>query len=204
LAGKWSIFGAEVASCTAYLLPDFRMAAWCTNQDAEGGKEMNSSRPDKLVPAGNVNRRKFCNRLLTTSAVMLVAANCKSPAVAATPSSYPAVRIDGAETMSPNSFLLFNYPNRWDPAILIRAADGKYYAHGQKCSHLGCSVNFNREEKCLQCPCHSGAYDMKSGLALHGPPRRPLDRIFLEMRGGQLWAVGRTNDCDAFVTTAVE
>lgn len=165
---------------------------------------MNSSRPYKLVTAGNVTRRKFCNRLLTTSAVMLVAANSKSPTAAATPSSYPAVRIDGAETMSPNSFLLFNYPNRWNPAILVRTADGKYYAHGQKCSHLGCSVNFNREQNCLQCPCHRGAYDMKSGLVLQGPPRRPLDRIFLEMRGGQLWAVGRTNDCDAFVTIAPE
>jgi Rieske Fe-S protein len=158
------------------------------------------------VTSNNVSRRKFCNRLLTTSAAaVVVVANCKSPAEAATfTGGWPAVRIDGAEAMSPNSFLLFNYPNRWDPAILVRTADGKYYAHGQKCSHLGCSVNFNREQRCLQCPCHGGAYDMKSGMALHGPPRRPLDRIFLEMRGGQLWAVGRTNDCDEFVTIVTE
>lgn len=153
------------------------------------------------VGSDNISRREFCNELLTTSAAVLVVANCKSSASAATFTG-PAVRIDGAEVMRPNSFLLFTYPNRTDPAILVRTADGKFYAHGQKCSHLGCSVNFNREQNCLACPCHRGAYDMRSGLVLHGPPRRPLDRIFLEMRGGQLWAVGRTNDCDAFVNIA--
>ncbi|HSE31624.1 MAG TPA: Rieske 2Fe-2S domain-containing protein [Pyrinomonadaceae bacterium] len=165
---------------------------------------MNSNRSENAaVTPDNVSRRKFCNRLLTTSAAVLVVANCKSPASAAPfPGAYPAVRIEGAEAMRPNSFLLFNYPNRSDPAILVRTSDGKYYAHGQKCSHLGCSINFNREQNFLQCPCHNGAYDMRSGFVLHGPPRRPLDRIFLEMRGGELWAVGRTNDCDAFVNTA--
>jgi len=133
---------------------------------------------------------------------MLVVANCKAQTTKATFSTGPAVKLEGATMMKPNSFLLFNYPNRTDPAILVRTADGNFYAHGQKCSHLGCSVSFNREQNCLECPCHSGAYDMRSGFVLHGPPRRPLDRIFLEVRGGELWAVGRTNDCDAFITTA--
>ena len=165
---------------------------------------MNSSSPPTVSDTSdNVSRRKFCNRLLTTSAAVLVVANSSSRASAAGfPGEYPAVRIHGAESMRPNSFLVFNYPRRFDPAILVRTADGKYYAHGQKCSHLGCSVNFNREQNCLECPCHLGAYDMRSGLVLHGPPRRPLDRIFLEVRGGELWAVGRTNDCDAFVNIA--
>jgi Rieske Fe-S protein len=114
------------------------------------------------------------------------------------------MKLDGAAAMAPGSFLLFNYPCRSDPAILIRTPDGKYYAHGQKCSHFGCSVNFNRERDCLECPCHLGAYDIKNGMVLHGPPRRPLDQIFLEIRGGEVWAVGRTNDYDAFINTAPE
>ena len=154
-----------------------------------------------MMTENGVTRRKFCNRLLTTSAGMLVAVNCKAQ-TATFPTGYPAVKLEGAIVMKPNSFLLFNYPHRTDPAILVRDADGKFYAHSQKCSHLGCSVNFNRHQNCLECPCHAGAYDMRSGLVLHGPPRRPLDRIFLEERGGELWAVGRTNDCDAFVTIA--
>lgn len=155
-----------------------------------------------MMIENGVTRRKFCNRLLTTSAAMLVVANSKAQTTKATFPTGPAVKLEGATRMKPNSFLLFNYPNRTDPAILVRTADGNFYAHGQKCSHLGCSVNFNREQDCLECPCHRGAYDMRSGFVLHGPPRRPLDRIFLEVRGGELWAVGRTNDCDAFVTLA--
>jgi Ferredoxin subunits of nitrite reductase and ring-hydroxylating dioxygenases len=164
---------------------------------------MNANMPgNPMLIENDVTRRKFCNRLLTTSAAMLVVANCKAQTTKATFSTGPAVKLEGATMMKPNSFLLFNYPNRTDPAILVRTADGNFYAHGQKCSHLGCSVSFNREQNCLECPCHSGAYDMRSGFVLHGPPRRPLDRIFLDVRGGELWAVGRTNDCDAFITTA--
>lgn len=151
-----------------------------------------------------VTRRGFCNRLLITSAALVVGAGQASSATTkdlAFPSHRP-MKIEGAERMAPGSFLLFAYPNRTDAAILVRTNDGKYFAHGQKCSHLGCSVNFNREQGCLQCPCHLGAYDLKNGSVLHGPPRRPLDRIFLEQRGGEVWAVARTNDFDAFVHIA--
>ena len=155
------------------------------------------------VSDSGVTRRGFCNRLLMTSAAIVVAANCESSvAASASPSAYPVIKIDGAAAMVPGSFLLFNYPSRNDPAILVRTADGSFYAHGRKCSHFGCSVDFNPEHDCLECPCHMGAYDMRSGLVLQGPPRRPLDRVFLEVRGGEVWAVGRTNSHDAVVNIA--
>lgn len=151
-----------------------------------------------------LTRRGFCNGLLVTSAALIVGSTKKTLGAANNPpsSGYSPTKIIGAEAMAPGTFLLFTYPNRTDPAILMRTNDGKYYAHGQKCSHLGCSVNFNREQNCLECPCHRGVYDLRSGLVLQGPPRRPLDHIFLELRGGEVWAVGRTSDYDAFVNIA--
>lgn len=150
-----------------------------------------------------ITRRGFCNGLLVTSAAVVVAANCESSLAAGpSPPAYPLKKIDGAAEMAPGSFLLFNYPTRNDPAILVRTSDGKYYAHGQKCSHFGCSVNFNREHDCLECPCHQGAYDMRTGLVLQGPPRRPLDHVFLEIRGCEVWAVGISNTHDAVITIA--
>ena len=146
-----------------------------------------------------LTRRGFCNGLLLTSAAMLVAGNEETATANVAPISYLPMKIEGAQAMIPGSFLLFAYPRRNDPAILVRTNDGRYYAHGQRCSHRGCSVNFNREQNCLQCPCHLGVFDMRSGMVVQGPPRRSLDHIFLEMRGVEVWAVGRTNESDAFL-----
>jgi Rieske Fe-S protein len=88
--------------------------------------------------------------------------------------------------------LYFNYPGRNDPAILVRSQAGEYYAFDQRCSHRGCSVYFDRNRRCLECPCHKGAYDAETGLVLNGPPTQPLGQIVLQMRaGGAVWAVGR-------------
>jgi len=95
----------------------------------------------------------------------------------------------------PRSSLLFNYPTRKDPAILVRSETGEYYAFGQRCSHRGCSVYFARDRGCLECPCHRGAFDAQTGHVLHGPPTKPLDQIILQMRaGGEVWAVGLSPD----------
>jgi Rieske Fe-S protein len=42
----------------------------------------------------------------------------------------------------------------------------------------------------LRCPCHHGLFDLATGRPLAGPPRRPLDRIRLDIRGGEIFAVG--------------
>jgi Rieske Fe-S protein len=168
-------------------------------------KPTDEANPEKDTDEGlAVTRRGFCNGLILTSAALIVASSQETSAVTPKPApfSYPPTKIEGAEAMAPGSFLLFAYPKRNDAAILVRTYDGKYYAHGQKCSHLGCSVNFNREHNSLECPCHMGAYDLRSGSVLQGPPRRSLDHIFLELRGGAVWAVGRTNDSDSFVNIA--
>ena len=142
-----------------------------------------------------ITRRSFCNTvLLASSALALHATN----AAAATNTraqvvEYPPLKIEGAEQLLPGSFIYFNYPTHKDEAVLLKTPDGEYCAYSRKCAHLGCSVNFNGARRCLICPCHQGVYDMKSGLAIFGPPQRPLDGIVLQMRaGGSVWAVGKT------------
>lgn len=150
------------------------------------------SRPDDCGDVSEISRRGFCNGLLLTSAALVIAAKgatSENGAHAAVLAN-PLMKIQGAEALMPGSSMLFNYPSRNDPSILVRTQDGQYYAYSQKCSHLGCSIHFDRNQRCLQCPCHQGAYDVKSGSVLYGPPQRPLDQIFLQMRGGELWAIG--------------
>ena len=142
-----------------------------------------------------ITRRSFCNRLLLTSTgLALAASNLKGASVSQHDSllAYPPVKIEGAERLLPGSSLYFSYPGVNDPAVLVRAQDGEYFAHSRKCAHLGCSVDFDGARRCLTCPCHRGAYDARTGFVLQGPPPRPLDPIVLQMRaGGEVWAVGR-------------
>jgi arsenite oxidase small subunit len=142
----------------------------------------------------NIPRRTFCADLLLTSGLVL-AAPAVSKVMAAQDSmvAYPPRKIDGAETLVPGSVLYFNYPTRNDPAVLLRSSENEYRAYSRRCSHAGCSVEFDAPRRCLTCPCHNGAFDARLGQVMFGPPRRPLDEIVLQMRaGGQLWAIGKS------------
>jgi Rieske Fe-S protein len=145
---------------------------------------------------GQVTRREFCNFLfLTSSALFLGAAGFAGKAVYDAQSSTPTlphIKIEGANELQPGASLNFHYPNDNDSAILVRAADGKFYAYGQKCTHLSCPVYYAKENDRLECPCHEGGFDVHDGRNLYGPPPRPLDQIEVEVReNGEVWAVGR-------------
>lgn len=141
-----------------------------------------------------VTRREFCNFLFLTSSALFVSAAgfaAKSAYDATREHTFTAAPIEGAAGMQPGSALNFAYPDKEDSAILIRARDGSYHAFGQKCTHLSCPVYYSREHDRLECPCHEGGFNAQTGEVLYGPPPRPLDRIELEDRNGQLFAVRR-------------
>jgi Rieske Fe-S protein len=142
-----------------------------------------------------VTRREFCNFLGLTSAALFVGAAGfagKATIDARNTPELPSFMIEGAEALAPGSSLNFRYPTKKDSAILIRTLDGEFHAFGQKCTHLACPVYFERAHQRLECPCHDGAFDPKTGSVLFGPPPRPLDPIELEVRtDGKVWAVGR-------------
>ena len=148
-------------------------------------------------------RRTFCAELMVTSAGVLLAGSKLTKAAGAQESiAYPPRRIEGAESLLPGSCLYFNYPTRNDPAVLVRTSDGEYTAYSRRCSHAGCSVDFDPSGRCLKCPCHRGMYDARLGYVMFGPPRRPLDTIILQMRaGGELWATGKNPGREGEVIT---
>ena len=141
-----------------------------------------------------VARREFCNFLGLTSAALFAGAAGFAGKAAWDSRDAPAftgTRIDGAEALTPNSAMNFHYPSERDSAILIRTADGAYHAYGQQCTHLSCPVYYARDRERLECPCHEGAFDAATGNVLYGPPPRPLDVVELNVRDGQVWAIGR-------------
>jgi nitrite reductase/ring-hydroxylating ferredoxin subunit len=85
---------------------------------------------------------------------------------------------------------LFAYPGVEDQCILVRTGEDAYVAYSQKCTHLSCAVFYAPEHRRLECPCHQGYFSIRDGSVLQGPPTRPLPRITLERRNGDLVATG--------------
>ncbi|MDQ3816936.1 MAG: Rieske 2Fe-2S domain-containing protein [Acidobacteriota bacterium] len=142
-----------------------------------------------------VTRREFCNFLaLTSTALFLGAAGFAGKAAldARSEPRFAPAQIPNAAAMPVGSALNFHYPTEKDTAILVRVSETEYYAYGQKCTHLSCPVYFEREHGRFECPCHEGAFDVKTGKVLYGPPPRSLDRIEIERReNGEVWATAR-------------
>jgi Rieske Fe-S protein len=54
--------------------------------------------------------------------------------------------------------------------------EGKVEVLAQNCSHLGCSVNFNKDATTFDCPCHGSRFHL-DGSVLHGPASAPLSHL---------------------------
>ena len=85
--------------------------------------------------------------------------------------------------------LTFSYPGS-EACILLRPDPATVVAYSQKCTHLSCAVVPQVQRGLLHCPCHKGSFDLGTGRPLAGPPRRPLSRIVLELRGDDIYATG--------------
>lgn len=70
------------------------------------------------------------------------------------------------------------------PAIVFRR-QASLAAFSTVCTHLGCIVNYNRNENIFQCPCHGGEYDAE-GLVIGGPPPQPLERLNVQEVDGKI------------------
>jgi cytochrome b6-f complex iron-sulfur subunit len=69
--------------------------------------------------------------------------------------------------------------------FLIRAADGGFLAVHNRCTHLGCTVNWVESDNVFICPCHAASFDFFGNF--EGPPvPRPLDtfRVSFEDTAG--------------------
>lgn len=103
----------------------------------------------------------------------------------------PIVRIARAGAIPIGGSLVFAYPEAHDTCIVVRTGQRQYFAYDQKCTHLSCAVVPDPARGRFHCPCHNGSFDLRTGIPTAGPPRRPLERILLEIRDGELYAVGR-------------
>jgi arsenite oxidase small subunit len=115
------------------------------------------------------------------------------------PVTYPRLKVANVNDLAVNDSIIFEYPHKDRPALLIHLSDGGFVAFDALCTHLGCQIHYNKipvagwESNPRQnfCPCHGGVFDPKTGNVLGGPPPRPQPKIKLEIDGqGNIFANG--------------
>jgi menaquinol-cytochrome c reductase iron-sulfur subunit len=81
-----------------------------------------------------------------------------------TPASFTRSKVNGWEK-TVNSYGVF----------VLRTSESETLVLSNKCTHLGCNVNWNVDKQEYICPCHDAQFGI-NGNVLGGPPPRPLDR----------------------------
>ncbi len=102
----------------------------------------------------------------------------------------PIRRITSVDGVAVGGAVAFTYPDERAPCLLVRVTDREFVAFSQTCTHLSCAVIPRPSENSFFCPCHEGRFDLRTGVPTAGPPRRPLTRILLDLRGRDIYAVG--------------
>lgn len=140
-----------------------------------------------------VLRRQF-TKFLTLTSFGMVAGNAwiwaKAVLFKPRAEAYPRAVIASSAEVPVGGVKLFRYPSAQDTCIVVRKPDGALAAFSQKCTHLSCAVVYSRENNRLECPCHQGYFSIETGRVLQGPPPRPLPRIVVSERDGQIVATG--------------
>jgi 3-phenylpropionate/trans-cinnamate dioxygenase ferredoxin reductase component len=59
---------------------------------------------------------------------------------------------------------------------VYRDAEGRLYELSPRCTHMGCTVDWNDPAQTWDCPCHGSRFSF-DGSVVHGPATDPLERI---------------------------
>ncbi|MCA9932738.1 MAG: Rieske (2Fe-2S) protein [Anaerolineales bacterium] len=69
--------------------------------------------------------------------------------------------------------------------FLIRDDSGGFLAVYNRCTHLGCTVNWEADQHRFFCPCHASSFDIHGDVE-NPPAPRALDTFPIEIADGQV------------------
>ena len=74
-----------------------------------------------------------------------------------------------------------------DTKIAVANVSGTFYAFGDTCTHLQCSLAEGElEETTVTCRCHGSTFDVTSGAVLQGPAQKPVETYQTRVEDGSL------------------
>lgn len=93
-----------------------------------------------------------------------------------------ARKIGNVSQLPVNTAGTVNDPKTGDPAVIIHESGSVFYAYDAVCTHAGCTVQYDPQQRLLVCPCHGGTFDPAHGAqVVAGPPPSPLTRIEMKI-----------------------
>lgn len=140
-----------------------------------------------------VARRDFTKFLVLTSAAFAVGQSwivARDLAGREGERAVEARPVAGVTEIEVGRSKVFHFPTAADPCVLVRTGENEFVAYSQLCTHLSCPIMPDPRDGQLHCPCHNGFFDVATGRAVAGPPKRPLPKINLEIRNGLVFATG--------------
>lgn len=78
-------------------------------------------------------------------------------------------------------------PHLKEPLFFIKTETG-FIAISAVCTHMKCILEYKKEEKIINCPCHGALFDL-NGNPLKGPPSFPLKRYNIGKRGDKIYVI---------------
>jgi arsenite oxidase small subunit len=164
---------------------------------------MSKIKEKELFHPDNISRRKLLKAAGCAGAVALLIGSMKGKADAALSGekTYPQVKISNLSKLKAGKTVTFDYPLVGRKNILMdmgcQVEEGvgpnkSIVAYSMFCTHLGCSVDLDKESGMLICECHQTVYDpKKSGCVVEGPAPTHLPMISLDVdKNGDIYAVG--------------
>lgn len=91
--------------------------------------------------------------------------------------------VQGAENLGPWESLTDTLGGQ--PVIVLRTGD-EYVAYSATCTHLGCIVHWDGQQKSFICPCHAAKFS-SDGEVVEGPPPAPLRTYKVSVAGGKVY-----------------
>jgi nitrite reductase/ring-hydroxylating ferredoxin subunit len=139
-----------------------------------------------------VSRRELIKFIVLTSGAFVVgqAWLAVKALVSRAGGGFTPTAVAGVEDLAVGGARTFEYPAGSTPRILVRTGPVSFVAYDQQCTHLLCPVVPVFDQGRLHCPCHNGWFDLATGQPISGPPRRPLPRVRVEVRGQTVYATG--------------
>ncbi|MCT2593882.1 Rieske (2Fe-2S) protein [Streptomyces sp. N2-109] len=76
---------------------------------------------------------------------------------------------------------------REEKLVVAQPAEGDFRAFSAVCTHKGCVLS-SVERTEGHCACHGSRFDVTSGEVLQGPATKPLPKVPVRAKGGELTA----------------
>ena len=72
------------------------------------------------------------------------------------------------------------------PFYVVRGDERRLVAVSAVCTHLRCTLRWERSARAFDCPCHGDRWNL-SGAVIRGPATRPLETHTVSVRAGEVW-----------------